>query len=214
MPGTASWNTFDASRAWKNTSGFCAVPRTLGRFGVRLRNRCASRSSSEIKSISVESGITAIFDTSWDVRKPSKKWRIGTWARSVAACEIAAMSCASWTDADASIANAVCRAPITSEWSPKMLSAWVAIERAATCITIGDNSPAILYMLGSMRSSPWEAVNVVVSAPACSEPCTVPAAPASDCISMTRGTVPHRLGCPRCAQASASSPMGEAGVIG
>ena len=38
-------------------------------------------------------------------------------------------------------------------------------------------------MLGIIRSRPWLAVKVVVSAPATRLPCTAPAAPASDCIS-------------------------------
>ena len=59
-----------------------------------------------------------------------------------------------------------------------------------------------------------DAVNVVVSAPACRAPCTVPAAPASLCSSTTDGTLPQRLGLPSAAQASAHSPIGEAGVIG
>jgi hypothetical protein len=33
-PGTAAWNGVQASRAWKNTSGFCAVPRMIGRSGL------------------------------------------------------------------------------------------------------------------------------------------------------------------------------------
>ena len=41
-----------------------------------------------------------------------------------------------------------------------------------------------------------------------------PAAPASDCISITLGTVPHRFGTPLADQASAHSPMAEDGVIG
>ena len=38
-------------------------------------------------------------------------------------------------------------------------------------------------MFGIISSRPWDAVKVVVSAPAAREPCTAPAAPASDCIS-------------------------------
>ena len=33
IPGTARWYGFDASRAWKKTSGFWAVPRTTGASG-------------------------------------------------------------------------------------------------------------------------------------------------------------------------------------
>ena len=70
--------------------------------------------------------------TSCEVRKPSKKCRNGTRLSSVAICAIRAMSWASWTEAEASSAKPVERMAITSEWSPKMESAWVAIERAAT----------------------------------------------------------------------------------
>ena len=79
---------------------------------------------------------------------------------------------------------------MTSEWSPKMLSACVASVRADTWKTLGSCSAAILYMLGIMSSKPWLAVYVLVSAPAPSEPCTVPEAPPSDCISTTFTVVP------------------------
>ncbi len=55
---------------------------------------------------------------------------------------------------------------MASEWSPKMESACVATVRAATCITNGVSSPAILYMFGIMRRRPCDAVNVVARAPA------------------------------------------------
>ncbi len=103
---------------------------------------------------------------------------------------------------------------MTSEWSPKIDRACVATVRAATWITAGVSSPAILNMLGSISSRPCDAVNVVARAPRCSAPCRVPAAPASLCISMMRGTAPHRFGRPPDDQVSASSPIGEAGVIG
>ncbi len=90
----------------------------------------------------------------------------------------------------------------------------MATVRAATWMTAGVSSPAILYMFGSISSRPCEAVNVVVSAPVCKAPCTAPAAPASLCISTTSGTTPQMLARLRCDQASANSPMGEAGVIG
>ena len=45
----------------------------------------------------------------------------------------------------------------------------------------------------AVRSSPCDDVKVVARAPACSAPCTAPAAPASDCISTTAGTSPHRF---------------------
>jgi hypothetical protein len=78
---------------------------------------------------------------------------------------MAARSWASCTEAEARKANPVPRVAMTSEWSPKMDSACVATERAATWKTAGVSSPAILNMLGIMSRSPWDAVNVVVSAP-------------------------------------------------
>ena len=151
---------------------------------------------------------------SCEVRKPSKKCRNGTRARSVAACAISAKSCASCTELEASIAKPVWRHAMTSEWSPKIDSAWVARVRAATCMQNGVSSPAILYMFGIISSRPCDAVNVVASAPACSAPWTAPAAPASDCISMTLGTRPQRFGRWLADHSSANSPMGDAGVIG
>ncbi len=84
---------------------------------------------------------SSIFDTSCDVRKPSKKCMNGTRESSVAACAMAAKSCASCTDAALSIAKPVVRHAMTSEWSPKMDNAWVAMVRAATCIVKGVSSP-------------------------------------------------------------------------
>ena len=90
----------------------------------------------------------------------------------------------------------------------------MATVRAETWMTAGVSSPAILNMLGIISRSPCEAVKLLDRAPLCSAPCSAPAAPASDCISTTSGTVPQRFGFPAAAQASAASPMGEDGVIG
>ena len=62
--------------------------------------------------------------------------------------------------AEHSMANPVVRAAITSLWSPKIDRAWVATVRAATWMTVGVSSPAILYMLGSISSRPCDAVKV------------------------------------------------------
>ena len=67
---------------------------------------------------------------------------------------------------------------------------WPGCARQRACMK-GVSSPAILYMLGIISSRPCDAVKVVVSAPACSAPWTAPAAPPSDCISTTSGTVPQ-----------------------
>jgi len=125
-----------------------------------------------------------------------------------------AMSWASCTDAELSSANPVWRTAMTSWWSPKIDRPCVASERAATWNTVEVSSPAILYMLGIMRSRPWLAVNVVLRAPAWRAPCVAPAAPPSDCISMTEGTVPHTFGRPWAAHSSASSAIVELGVMG
>ena len=97
-----------------------------------------------------------------------------------------ARSATSWTELAASMAKPVERQAMTSWWSPKMERAWPARARAETWKTVGISSPAILYMLGIMRSRPWEAVKVVAVPPPERMPWTAPAAPASDCISTTR----------------------------
>ena len=89
-----------------------------------------------------------------------------------------------------------------------------ASDRAATWITAGVSSPAILYMFGIISSRPCDAVKVVASAPLCSAPCNAPAAPPSCCISTTDGTPPHRLGRFLLDHSSASSAIGDDGVIG
>lgn len=86
----------------------------------------------------VESSIRATLLTSWEVRKPSKKWRKGSREERVAAWATRARSWASCTEAEHSIAQPVVRAAITSEWSPKMESAWVATVRAATWKTVAS----------------------------------------------------------------------------
>ena len=57
-------------------------------------------------------------------------------------------------------------------------------------------------------------MNVVDSDPPCNAPCSAPAAPPSLCISTTAGTVPHTLGRWPLDHSSASSAIGEDGVIG
>ena len=81
-------------------------------------------------------------------------------------------------------------------------------------MTLGCCSAAILYMLGIISSRPWEAVKVVVRAPAVREPCIAPAAPPSDCISTTRAVWPKMFFTPLAAHLSASSAMTDEGVMG
>ena len=214
IAGTAAWNGFEASRAWKKVSGFSAVPRRFGASGVMPRLRKARMSSSRTSARRSSSVSSSMVLTSWLVRKPSKKWRKGTRLRRVAAWATSAKSCASWTLEELSIAKPVMRTLMTSEWSPKMDSEWVATVRAATWMTAGVSSPAILNMFGTIRSRPWEAVNVVPRTPLLTIPCNAPAAPPSDCISMTSGTAPQMFARPWLVQVSESSPIGEDGVIG
>ena len=115
---------------------------------------------------------------------------------------------------DAKMAKPVWRTPITSLWSPKMLSAWVARARAATWNTAGVCSAASLYMFGIISSRPCDAVNVLVYAPAETEPWTAPAAPPSDCISTMETRSPKMFLLPCAPHSSMLSAIGEEGVIG
>ena len=102
--------------------------------------------------------MASIFWISWEVRKPSKKCRNGTEDLMADRCATAAMSWASWTEPEASIAKPVWRQAITSWWSPKMERACDASARADTWNTAGSISPAILYIFGIINRRPWEAV--------------------------------------------------------
>ena len=103
---------------------------------------------------------------------------------------------------------------MTSLWSPKMFRVWLASVLAETWNTPGSSSPAILYMFGIISSRPWDAVYVVVSAPAFREPCTAPAAPDSACISCTFTVVPKMFFRPAAAHWSTKSAIGLEGVMG
>ena len=69
-------------------------------------------------------------------------------------------------------------------------------------------------MLGNISNKPWDAVYVEVNDPAWSEPWTAPAAPPSDCNSLTKTSWPKIFFLPWEAQASMCSAIGEEGVIG
>jgi hypothetical protein len=114
-PGKASNHGFCASRAWKKTSGFCELPRSTGCSGDKARWRWAAISSGGSIFRNISSSTVAIFATSCEVRKPSKKCSTGKRPASVAAEAMAAMSCASWTEFEASSAKPVPRVAITSE---------------------------------------------------------------------------------------------------
>ena len=113
------------------------------------------------------------------------------------------------------MAEPVVRAAITSPWSQKIDRAWVASDRAATWTTPGVSSPAILNRFGSISSRPCEAVKVVASAPPDQRTVQGPGGPALALhLDHVRAPIPRRLARPAAAQASADSPMGDAGVIG
>ena len=113
-PGTRSCHGVEASRAWKNTSGFWAVPRITGAVGRRRRSRCSSIASFDTSERTVSSSSSSTRLISCEVRNPSKKCRNGTRVRRVAACDTAAKSWASWTELAHNIANPVERAAMTS----------------------------------------------------------------------------------------------------
>src|ERR1051326_4012362 len=152
--------------------------------------------------------------TSCEVLKPSKKWMNGTRDLSVAAWEIRARSATSWTEFEESIAKPVDRAAMTSLGPPNTQRAGVATALAAIWKTVDVSSPAILNILGIIRRSPCEEVNVVASAPPCSAPWIAPAAPPSLCISITRGIDPQRFFLPAEDHSSDHSPIAEEGVMG
>jgi hypothetical protein len=91
---------------------------------------------------------------------------------------MAAMSWASCTLlARLSMAKPVVRAAITSLWSPKMDRAWVASVRAATWMTVGVSSPAILNMFGQHQQQALAGREGGAERAACTAPWRVPAAP-------------------------------------
>ncbi len=114
IPGQSRYQVLQASRAWKKASGFCAVPRMTGASGVSARARCCSTSASGIIRRRSASSSISIFDTSCEVRKPSKKCRKGMRLRIEARCAMAAKSWASCTLPEQSRPNPVCRTAITS----------------------------------------------------------------------------------------------------
>ncbi len=85
------------------------------RSGFKARARWAATPAGSTIARIASSGIKVILLTSCEVRKPSKKCRKGTRARSVAAWQISAMSWASCTEREAIRAKPVARVAITSE---------------------------------------------------------------------------------------------------
>ena len=101
--------------------------------------------------------------------------RWGTAARSMTSCTLPVEK----------MAKPVLRVLMTSEWSPKMDMACAPTVLAATCSTPGSLSPAMRCIRGSISIRPCEEVKLTARPPVCRAPCTAPAAPASDCISIS-----------------------------
>ena len=113
-------------------SPFSWEPRITGRSGLRARLRKASTASMSTMSARSSLSQMAIFWISWEVRKPSKKLIKGTRPLMAARWATAPRSMTSWGLDSHSMAKPVWRQAMTSEWSPKMFSAWVATVRADT----------------------------------------------------------------------------------
>ena len=95
-------------------SGFWAVPRMNGFAGLRARARCSSTNSRGMNSRNWSSLSLVMVLSSWEVRNPSKKCTNGRRLSRVARWAMAAMSCASWTEAELSRHTPVWRTAITS----------------------------------------------------------------------------------------------------
>ncbi len=76
----------------------------------------------------------------------------------------------------------------------------------------GVHLPESLHITGDLGC--LRCADLVVSAPPCKEPCTVPAAPASDCISTTFTCWPNRFFFPSADHLSVTSAITEEGVMG
>ena len=146
------------SRCWKKWSGFSAIPRITGAFGFNARARNSANACWSISGAKSSFSNASIFWISCDVRNPSKKLTKGTRDLMVAKCATPAKSITSWTEPSANIAKPVWRHAITSWWSPKIHNACDANVRADTWNTQGNNSPAILYILGIISNKPCDAV--------------------------------------------------------
>ena len=152
--------------------------------------------------------------SSWLVLKPSKKCKNGKLPSIALKCEIIDIWYESCTEEEANIQKPVLRVAYISWWSPNIDNAWVAKLRAATWITPGNISPAILYIVGIINNNPCDAVNVVAKLPAWSAPCVTAAAPASLCISITLTVSLNKFNFPALLHLSVNVAIGLAGVIG
>ena len=156
----------------------------------------------------------SIFATSCEVRKPSKKWRNGTRRASVAACAMAAKSCASWTDADASMREAGLPAGhhvgVVAEDRERVRGQRprrdVHAERrqlAGDLVHVGDHQQQALRR-GERRRQRAGLQRAVHRARRAALRLHLD----------DRGTVPQRFVRPLAAHSSASSPIVDDGVIG
>ena len=177
-----SYSLLLASRVWKYVSLFCTAPVIFGWDGLWAFFRKFKNSLYGNNSLITSKEINWILLISWLVLKPSKKCKKGKEDLMATRWAIKAKSWASWGLLLASMQNPVCWQAITSWWSAKMHNVWVESARVATWITAGKHSPAILYIVGSIKSNPCELVKVEVKRPEDSAPCIKEITPFSECI--------------------------------
>lgn len=106
--------------------------------------------------------------------------------------------------------------PARSQYGHRSVLADKLVQPAMS-LAFTPDCAAILYILGILSNRPCDDVKVVAKEPAISAPCTVPAAPPSDCISITWGAYSHRLVSPwlsQLSQLSQASDIGDDGVMG
>ena len=186
-----------ASRAWKKTSGFCAVPRRTGWSGVSARARCVGERVLGQQARSARRRARPTLGSR--ARCGSRRRSAGT-ARAPPASRRARRRRSPGPPAGAARTAWPCRSArqaITSPWSPKIESACVARlrarRRADRTATARRRSR---YRLGIISNRPCEAVNVRGQRAGLQRAMHRPAAPASDCISTTRGTVAPQVRAP------------------
>ena len=204
----SDWRTYGPGR----NVGFSAVPRSAGR-SESAHAPVLAHFILDIRLLRSSSSISSIFATSCEVRKPSKKWRNGTPHSSVAARAIAAMC-----EPPEPIRSRTGRTRLGGSHHVGVVAEnrerMSGEVRAATCIAKADSSPAILYILGSSGAAPGggegrrERTRLER---------TVDGARCASLLTASRprpGRLPQRFVLPWPDHWSASSPIGELGVIG
>jgi hypothetical protein len=200
-----------ASRAWKKTSGFWAVPRSTGRLGFSAARRCRDQLLVDQRAQVVVVEQRDLVDLV-EVRKPSKKWRNGTRDSSVAAWAIEREVVGLLHRAEASIAKPVCGRPSRRCGRRRSTArGWRSCGR-----DVDDRRRQLagdLEHVGDHQQQALEAVKVVVSAP----PGGRRAAPGGAALALHLDHLGHhapQVGPAGCDQASAVLAHRRGGVIG